>query len=58
MPALLYAGSADPIHDAARQTASQIAGAQFISLPGLSHVAAMFHQQLILPEGQRFLEQA
>ena len=58
VPALLYAGSADPIHDAARQTASQIASAKFISLPGLSHAAAMFQPQLILPEVQQFLEKA
>ncbi len=58
VPVLLYAGTADPIHDAARQTASQIAGAKFISLPGLSHAAAMFQPQLILPEVQQFLEKA
>lgn len=38
VPTLLYAGSADPIHDAARQTASEIAGAEFVSLPGWGHV--------------------
>src|SRR5262245_55390841 len=29
VPTLLYAGSADPVHDAVQQTASEIAGAQF-----------------------------
>jgi pimeloyl-ACP methyl ester carboxylesterase len=58
VPTLLYAGSADPIHDAARQTASQIPGAKFISMPGLNHIAAMCQQQLILPQVQRFLEVA
>jgi pimeloyl-ACP methyl ester carboxylesterase len=56
VPTLLYAGSADPIHGAARQSASQIPGATFISLPGLDHVAAMCQPRLILPQVQEFLE--
>jgi pimeloyl-ACP methyl ester carboxylesterase len=56
VPTLLYAGGADPIHDAARQTASEIGGAEFVSLPGLGHVAAMCRPQLILPQAQRLLE--
>src|SRR5262249_44960711 len=34
---LLY-GRADPIHNPAGQTASEIAGAQFVSIPGLDHI--------------------
>lgn len=56
VPTLLYAGSADPIHGAARQSASQIPGATFISLPGLDHIAAMCQPRLILPQVQEFLE--
>ena len=55
VPTLLYAGSADPIHDAARQTASEIAGAQFVSLPGLGHVAANERSDLVLPHVEPFL---
>ena len=54
-PTLLYAGSAGPIHDAARQSASEIPGSEFISLPGLTHIAAMCRSELILPHVQQFL---
>jgi pimeloyl-ACP methyl ester carboxylesterase len=47
VPTLLYAGSADPIHAPARQSASEIPGAQFESLPGLTHIAAMFRSDLV-----------
>lgn len=55
---LLYAGSADPIHGPARQTASEIRGAEFISLAGLTHIAAMCRSDLILPQVQRFMTRA
>jgi pimeloyl-ACP methyl ester carboxylesterase len=58
VPTLLYAGSADPIHEAARQSASQNADAKFISLAGLGHIAAMCERDLILPRVQQFLEEA
>jgi pimeloyl-ACP methyl ester carboxylesterase len=58
VPTLLYAGSADPIHDAARQSASEITGAEFISLPGLTHVAAMCRSDLVLPHAEQFLVRA
>jgi pimeloyl-ACP methyl ester carboxylesterase len=57
-PTLVYAGSADPIHDAARQTASDILGAQFVLLPGLSHVAANYSSDLVLPQVEPFLAKA
>jgi pimeloyl-ACP methyl ester carboxylesterase len=55
VPTLVYAGSADPIHNPARQTASEIAGAQFVSLPGLSHVAGNMRSDLVLPHVGPFL---
>jgi len=58
VPTLLYAGSADPLHNAARQTASEISGAQFVSLPGLSHVAANLRSDLVLPYVEPFLAKA
>jgi pimeloyl-ACP methyl ester carboxylesterase len=57
VPTLMYAGNADPVHEPARQTASQIPGAQFISLPGQSHVAVMSQPDLILPQVREFLEE-
>ena len=57
VPTLVYAGSADPIHDQARQTASKIAGAQFVSIPSLSHVVAMSRSDIVLPHVEPFLAQ-
>jgi pimeloyl-ACP methyl ester carboxylesterase len=56
VPTLLYAGSADAIHDAARQAAMEIPGAKFISLPGLTHIAVFCQPQLILPHVEELLE--
>jgi pimeloyl-ACP methyl ester carboxylesterase len=56
VPTLLYAGSADLIHDAARQAAAKIPGAKFISLPGLTHIAVFCQPQLILPRVEELLE--
>ena len=58
VPTLIYAGSADPIHDAARQSASEIVGAQFVSFPGLSHPAALWRSDLVLPQVEPFLAKA
>jgi pimeloyl-ACP methyl ester carboxylesterase len=58
VPTLLYAGSADPVHDPIRQTASDIPGAQFVSLPGLSHVAANCSSDHVLPHVEPFLAKA
>jgi pimeloyl-ACP methyl ester carboxylesterase len=57
VPTLVYAGTADPIHNAAQQTASEIRDAKFISLPNLNHVAA-FQPQFILRQVEEFLEGA
>src|SRR5262245_62124197 len=58
VPTLIYAGSADPIHDAARQSTSEIRGAQFVSLPGLIHPAALWRSDLVLPHVEPFLAKA
>lgn len=55
VPTLFYAGSADPIHDPARQSASEVSGAQFVSLPGLNHIAAMCRSDLVLAHVEPFL---
>jgi len=54
VPTLMYAGSADPIHNPARQTASEMPSAQFVSLPGLIHPAALCGD-LVLPHVEPFL---
>jgi pimeloyl-ACP methyl ester carboxylesterase len=58
VPTLVYAGNADPIHDQARQSASEIPGAQFVSLPGLNHPAALWRSDLVLPHVEPFLAKA
>jgi pimeloyl-ACP methyl ester carboxylesterase len=57
-PLLLYVGTADPIHDAAKNNASQIRGAEFVAFPGVGHVAVLCQSGLILPHVERFLEKA
>ena len=56
VPCLLYAGTADAIHDSARESGSQIAKCQFISLPELNHPQAWVRSNLVLPEVQQFLD--
>ena len=58
VPTLIYAGTADPIHDPARQGASEIPAAQFVSLPGLNHPAAHLRSDLVLPHVEPFLAKA
>ena len=58
VPTLLYAGTADPVHDPVRQSASEIPGAQFVSLPGLNHPAALCRSDLVLPHVEPFLAKA
>ena len=55
VPTLLYAGTADPIHDGARDSASQIRRAKIISVPGLNHIETMCRSELILPHVEQFL---
>lgn len=40
VPCLIYAGTADEMHDAARRAADEIPNATFLSLPGHTHVSA------------------
>ncbi len=55
VPTLLYAGTADPIHGPAAETASLIANAQFVSLDGLNHIQGMMRSDAVLPHARRFL---
>jgi len=58
VPTLVYAGSADPIYSAARRSASDIGGAQFVSLPDLNHIAGLCRADLVLPYVEPFLAKA
>jgi len=40
VPCLIYAGTDDEMHDAARRAADEIPNARFLSLPGHTHVSA------------------
>ncbi len=56
VPVLGYAGTLDPIHEPAQQSTAEIRAAEFVSLPGLDHIAAMCRSDLVLPHVERFLE--
>jgi len=58
VPTLLYAGTSDPVHDPARKSASEIRGADFVSLPDLNHPAALCRSDLVLPHVEPFLAKA
>jgi pimeloyl-ACP methyl ester carboxylesterase len=58
VPTFMYAGSADPVHDQARQDAAEIRGSQFVSFSGLSHPGALCRSDLVLPHVEPFLAKA
>ena len=58
VPALLYAGTADLIYNAAQQSASRIPGAEFVSLLDQNHISVFCQPNLILPRVQSFLAKA
>lgn len=56
VPCLIYAGEADePVYPQAKQCASQINNATFLSLPRLDHGDAYLQSELILPHIANFL---
>ncbi len=55
LPGLLYVGENDPRCADARETARQISGARFFSLPGLNHTQTNAHSELITPHVKIFL---
>ncbi len=55
IPCLVWAGSADAMHDRVRDAAAQIPTATFVSLPGLDHEQAAARRDLILPHIREFL---
>jgi pimeloyl-ACP methyl ester carboxylesterase len=57
VPCLLFAGAKDDVHAQARQAASAIPNAQFVSLPGLAHGETMARRDLVVPLVRNFLKQ-
>lgn len=50
VPCLVCAGSADEMHDGARRAAEEIPGATFVSIEGMTHIAAFYEaDELLLP---------
>jgi pimeloyl-ACP methyl ester carboxylesterase len=56
MPCLLFAGEDDPRLDGVRESARNIPGATFLSLPGCGHLAALACHELVLPHVTAFLK--
>ena len=56
IPCLVYAGEADPVLEAARESAKLIPTATFFVLPGLSHPQGSQRSDLVLPRLKEFLE--
>lgn len=49
MPALLFCGEKDQRYDAVEATAQQLPHAQFVTLPGVTHLGGVMHPELLLP---------
>jgi pimeloyl-ACP methyl ester carboxylesterase len=58
MPCLIWVGARDARAEKARRCATQLARAEFVSLPGLDHIQAFARGDLVLPAITRFLAQA
>jgi pimeloyl-ACP methyl ester carboxylesterase len=58
-PCLLWAGTADEMHDDARRAAAEIPGATFVPLEGHSHISAFYDaDDMLFPHVRRFLRDA
>lgn len=55
VPCLIYAGTADEMHDAARRAAEEIPGAKFLSLAGHTHISAEGEVEQVLDAVRRLL---
>ena len=55
VPCLIYAGSDDEMHDAARRAAEEIPTAAFLSLPGHTHISAEGEVDQVLDGIQKLL---
>jgi pimeloyl-ACP methyl ester carboxylesterase len=57
VPCLFFCGDLDAAYLGAKEAASHIKKAKFISLPGLNHVTAFSRSDLVLPHIKEFLAQ-
>ena len=55
MPSLLFAGEDDPVYADDKECVRSMPNVSFFSLPGLSHAAAFFRSDLVLPHVRQFL---
>ena len=55
MPCLVYAGTADAVHEQAEQAAAELSDGRFVPLPDLDHGAAFRESGVILPVALDFL---
>jgi pimeloyl-ACP methyl ester carboxylesterase len=57
LPALIYCGTEDLIHDQARRASEAMPNARFVPLNGLDHFQTYFRSDLVLPHVRAFLEE-
>ena len=57
LPCLIFCGEADPRLAGARECARLIPNATFLSFPGLNHLGAYTHSELIVPHVRKFLSE-
>jgi len=55
VPCLLVCGEIERFHAGAKEAASHIPHAKFVSLPGLDHLQAFEQSDLVLPHVKKFL---
>ena len=55
VPALVYAGDLDPLHEDARRSADLMKSARFVALEGLGHSQAYLEPEFVLPHAKAFL---
>jgi hypothetical protein len=56
MPCLVYAGDLDkPAWTLAQQAVEHMPQAEFVSLPGLDHLAGLVRSDLMLPHARSFM---
>jgi pimeloyl-ACP methyl ester carboxylesterase len=58
VPCLLFAGTRDEVHPLAERGAAGIAGARFVSLPGLDHGETITRSDLVVPIVREFLKES
>jgi pimeloyl-ACP methyl ester carboxylesterase len=56
MPALIYAGDQDSRYQGVKDCVRDMPNAQWVSIPGLDHLAAFVRSDLVLPHVHAFLE--